>query len=197
MLGGCGGGGSGGITGGSGGAGTVAGSGGITGGSGGAAVGTGGGGGSPAVTFWQDVAPIYNEKCVACHQAGGLGPFASTTTRTPCSTPLTNWCRPPATRCRRTSWSTTAAAALSRPTAALTTAREVDHRGLGERRPRRRDARHVDVAPHARAGGRRRRLHPALRAGGPGGSAGRERRVSLLRCSIRPPRRTPFSPATT
>jgi hypothetical protein len=28
-----------------------------------------------AVTFWQDVAPIYNDKCVKCHQAGGIGPF--------------------------------------------------------------------------------------------------------------------------
>jgi len=29
-----------------------------------------------AVTFWGDVAPIYNEKCVRCHQNGGIGPFA-------------------------------------------------------------------------------------------------------------------------
>jgi hypothetical protein len=40
----------------------------------------GGGGGSPPppagnVTFWQDVAPIYNDKCVRCHQAGGIAPF--------------------------------------------------------------------------------------------------------------------------
>jgi hypothetical protein len=28
-----------------------------------------------AVTFWQDVAPLYNEKCVRCHQEGGIGPF--------------------------------------------------------------------------------------------------------------------------
>jgi Copper type II ascorbate-dependent monooxygenase, C-terminal domain/Copper type II ascorbate-dependent monooxygenase, N-terminal domain/Cytochrome C oxidase, cbb3-type, subunit III len=28
-----------------------------------------------AVTFWQDVAPIYNDKCVKCHQTGGIGPF--------------------------------------------------------------------------------------------------------------------------
>jgi hypothetical protein len=28
-----------------------------------------------AVTFWKDVAPIYNSKCVGCHQAGGIGPF--------------------------------------------------------------------------------------------------------------------------
>jgi hypothetical protein len=28
-----------------------------------------------AVTFWQDVAPIYNDKCVKCHQQGGIGPF--------------------------------------------------------------------------------------------------------------------------
>src|SRR5258708_3494890 len=28
------------------------------------------------VTFWQNVAPIYNDKCVKCHQAGGIGPFA-------------------------------------------------------------------------------------------------------------------------
>lgn len=72
MLGGCGGtGGSGGVTGDHGGAGPAAGSGGVTGGNGGA-----GGISAVAVTFWQDVAPIYNQKCVACHQAGGLGPFA-------------------------------------------------------------------------------------------------------------------------
>lgn len=28
-----------------------------------------------AVTFWKDVAPIYNEKCVRCHQEGGIAPF--------------------------------------------------------------------------------------------------------------------------
>jgi hypothetical protein len=28
-----------------------------------------------AVTFWQDVAPIYNSKCVRCHQDGGIAPF--------------------------------------------------------------------------------------------------------------------------
>ena len=28
-----------------------------------------------AVTFWQDVGPIYNEKCVRCHQEGGIAPF--------------------------------------------------------------------------------------------------------------------------
>ena len=28
-----------------------------------------------AVTFWQDVAPIYNNRCVGCHQNGGIGPF--------------------------------------------------------------------------------------------------------------------------
>jgi copper type II ascorbate-dependent monooxygenase-like protein len=27
-------------------------------------------------TFWQDVAPILNEKCTACHQTGGIAPFA-------------------------------------------------------------------------------------------------------------------------
>ncbi|HKO93710.1 MAG TPA: hypothetical protein VJU61_21300 [Polyangiaceae bacterium] len=27
-------------------------------------------------TFWQDVAPLLNEKCVGCHQAGGIAPFA-------------------------------------------------------------------------------------------------------------------------
>lgn len=26
-------------------------------------------------TFWQHVAPILNEKCVACHQTGGIAPF--------------------------------------------------------------------------------------------------------------------------
>ena len=39
-----------------------------------------GGGASPPstlgdVTFWQDVAPIYNDKCVRCHQDGGIAPF--------------------------------------------------------------------------------------------------------------------------
>jgi hypothetical protein len=29
-----------------------------------------------AVTFWKDVAPIYNQKCVRCHQEGGIAPFA-------------------------------------------------------------------------------------------------------------------------
>jgi hypothetical protein len=28
-----------------------------------------------ALTFWQDVAPIYGAKCVKCHQDGGIGPF--------------------------------------------------------------------------------------------------------------------------
>jgi hypothetical protein len=97
MMGGCGGAdggpaGTGGITGGSGGAGVagMGGAGAATGGTsglGGAVAATGGAGGmgggavtgaggAPAVTFWQDVAPIYNQKCVACHQAGGLAPFA-------------------------------------------------------------------------------------------------------------------------
>ncbi|HEX2656861.1 MAG TPA: cytochrome c, partial [Polyangia bacterium] len=49
------------------------GAGGLATGGGGAAGGAGGTTG--AVTFWQDVAPIYNAKCVACHQEGGLGPF--------------------------------------------------------------------------------------------------------------------------
>lgn len=76
MFGGCGGGGgatggTGGVTAGTGGAGGVPGSAGVTGDSGGA-----GGVSARAVTFWQDVAPIYNDKCVACHQAGGLAPFA-------------------------------------------------------------------------------------------------------------------------
>jgi hypothetical protein len=41
------------------------------------AVGCGGGSGSTAgaVTYWQDVAPIYNDKCVRCHQPGGIAPF--------------------------------------------------------------------------------------------------------------------------
>lgn len=30
----------------------------------------------PAVTFWQDVAPIYFENCVGCHQEGSIAPFA-------------------------------------------------------------------------------------------------------------------------
>jgi hypothetical protein len=40
----------------------------------------GGGGGTQtatgAVTFWQDVAPIYNSKCVRCHQEGGIVPWS-------------------------------------------------------------------------------------------------------------------------
>ncbi|MDC0667951.1 monooxygenase [Nannocystis radixulma] len=28
------------------------------------------------VTYWQDVAPIFYARCVTCHQAGGIGPFA-------------------------------------------------------------------------------------------------------------------------
>ncbi len=28
-----------------------------------------------AVTFWGDVEPIFNNKCVKCHQSGGIGPF--------------------------------------------------------------------------------------------------------------------------
>jgi len=27
-------------------------------------------------TFWQDVAPILEQKCTSCHQAGGIAPFA-------------------------------------------------------------------------------------------------------------------------
>ena len=42
----------------------------------GGAAAVGGAGGAPSgVTFWQDVAPVYNAKCVPCHQEGGLGPF--------------------------------------------------------------------------------------------------------------------------
>ncbi len=29
-----------------------------------------------ARTYWQDVAPIYFDRCVTCHQAGGIAPFA-------------------------------------------------------------------------------------------------------------------------
>jgi hypothetical protein len=37
----------------------------------------GGGGSAPGEpTYWTDVAPIYYDKCVRCHQAGGIGPFA-------------------------------------------------------------------------------------------------------------------------
>jgi hypothetical protein len=28
-----------------------------------------------SLTFWGDIAPIFNEKCVKCHQPGGIGPF--------------------------------------------------------------------------------------------------------------------------
>jgi hypothetical protein len=29
-----------------------------------------------SLTYWQDVAPVVNAKCVKCHQDGGIGPFA-------------------------------------------------------------------------------------------------------------------------
>src|SRR5436190_14757202 len=28
-----------------------------------------------ALTFWGDVAPIFADKCLKCHQAGGIAPF--------------------------------------------------------------------------------------------------------------------------
>ena len=34
------------------------------------------GGGGPAVTYYQDVAPILQAKCIPCHVAGGIAPFA-------------------------------------------------------------------------------------------------------------------------
>ncbi len=30
----------------------------------------------PAVTFWDDVAPVLYDNCVTCHRQGGIGPFA-------------------------------------------------------------------------------------------------------------------------
>src|SRR4051812_41382539 len=27
------------------------------------------------VSYWQDVAPIFEQRCLSCHQEGGLGPF--------------------------------------------------------------------------------------------------------------------------
>lgn len=30
---------------------------------------------SSALTYWDDMAPLFAEHCVACHQAGGIGPF--------------------------------------------------------------------------------------------------------------------------
>ena len=32
--------------------------------------------GEAAVTFWQDVAPIFYDSCVSCHREGGIGPFS-------------------------------------------------------------------------------------------------------------------------
>jgi hypothetical protein len=29
----------------------------------------------PALTYWRDVAPVINDKCVKCHQEGGMAPF--------------------------------------------------------------------------------------------------------------------------
>jgi hypothetical protein len=31
--------------------------------------------GAGKISYWQDVAPILNDRCVSCHQAGGVGPF--------------------------------------------------------------------------------------------------------------------------
>lgn len=39
------------------------------------ACGKDGGGTGEAVTYWGAVAPIYYQKCVRCHQDGGIGPF--------------------------------------------------------------------------------------------------------------------------
>jgi hypothetical protein len=36
----------------------------------------GGGDNQTGPNYWTDVAPIYHDKCVGCHQAGGIGPFA-------------------------------------------------------------------------------------------------------------------------
>jgi hypothetical protein len=33
-------------------------------------------GGTPAVTYWDDVAPVLYERCVSCHREGGAAPFA-------------------------------------------------------------------------------------------------------------------------
>src|SRR5215210_4912843 len=33
------------------------------------------GGVASALTFWGDVAPIFAEKCLKCHQPGGIAPF--------------------------------------------------------------------------------------------------------------------------
>jgi hypothetical protein len=30
---------------------------------------------SPSMTYWRDLAPIINDKCVKCHQVGGIAPF--------------------------------------------------------------------------------------------------------------------------
>ena len=35
-----------------------------------------GDGNRQALTYWQDVAPIFFDNCVVCHQNGGIGPFA-------------------------------------------------------------------------------------------------------------------------
>jgi hypothetical protein len=38
--------------------------------------GNGDGGTLPgSLTYWNDIAPLINDKCVKCHQAGGIGPF--------------------------------------------------------------------------------------------------------------------------
>src|SRR5256885_5178823 len=29
-----------------------------------------------SLTYWADIAPVLNDKCVKCHQPGGIGPFS-------------------------------------------------------------------------------------------------------------------------
>ena len=77
----------------------------------------GGGGSNPpgdggmGVTFWQDVAPIYNAKCVRCHQEGGIGPFRLDNYADAKTHAAAELARSTTARCRRTSWFTTTVAA--------------------------------------------------------------------------------------
>ena len=148
-----------------------------------------GGGTSPPtvgdVTFWQDVAPIYNDKCVRCHQEGGIAPFR-----------LDNYADAQANAAlekQRTAAGTMPPYFMVHDgscqsfvdDATLTDRPEGDHRRLGRPGHARGNAGHADAAASARAGRHCRRDDAAVRAGRARRTAGRVRRVPLLRRSTR------------